>query len=403
MYTFILYNNLNQLMEEILVGYYDDRKEIKTKRNSNRTHYLIGITGLIIGGVIAYTAIFYISSLKNIHYKTKHLNSTAVTTSTKNNENNTTNMIESAQNSIVQVINYTSVNSNNKDGVAGTGSGVIYKTNNNLAYIITNNHVIQDAKRISVTFNNKVSVDAKLIGTDKWTDLAVLEVSSEHIDTIADFGESKNLKVGEQVFAIGNPLGLTGTVTSGIISSLKRSVPMDLNGDKVPDWEEELVQTDASINPGNSGGGLFNKSGQLIGINSSKISQASVEGIGFAIPIDTVKYIVQKLEQKSEIKRPTIGVQLRALSEITSLYIQTNLRIPESVKDGFVIIEVENDSPAFKSGLQISDVIVSIDDKPINTIVDMRKYIFSHRDNNKKIKITIYRQQNRMDYYITLK
>lgn len=389
-------------MEVLGLAYNDEIEDQQVKKKRGGIYYLIGFIGFIIGGFIITIFNIYILPLINTNSHIKQVTSTSVSTNNQSSiENAVTTMIEGAQKSIVQIGNYDPEHSNNKDGVVGTGSGVIYKINDNSAYIITNNHVIQNAKKILVTLSNETSTDAKLVGADQLTDLAILEIKSDQVDTIADLGDSKNNRVGDRVFAIGNPLGLTGTVTSGIISSTKRSVPMDLNGDNIPDWEEELIQTDASINPGNSGGGLFNTNGNLIGINSSKISQNSIEGIGFAIPIDTVKNIAKEIEKNGKVKRPTIGVQLKDLAQIPPTYTQNELKLPTDIKDGVVIIRVENDSPAFNGGLQTLDVIVGIDDKPIKNIIDIKKYLYNHKEGN-KIKINLYRQQNKEEKYIIL-
>ncbi len=182
---------------------------------------------------------------------------------------------------------------------AGTGSGVVYKIENGEAYIVTNHHVIENAEKLEVTLADGSKKEATLIGSDIWTDLAVIKVDADGIETVANFGDSEVLKQGETVIAIGNPLGLDfyGSVTVGVISGTNRAVPVDLNGDGTEDWQSEVLQTDAAINGGNSGGALVNLNGDLIGINSMKIASESVEGLGFAIPINTVIPIIQQLEE----------------------------------------------------------------------------------------------------------
>src|SRR5699024_1558276 len=193
---------------------------------------------------------------------------------------------------------------------AGTGSGVIYKKDDDYAYIVTNHHVINQADIIEIVFSDDDYVEAELLGSDLFTDLAVLRVDANAVDKVIEMGSSDILKVGEPVIAIGNPLGhmFAGSVTQGIISGKQRTIPQDFNQDGRPDWQAEVLQTDAAISPGNSGGALINIEGQLIGINSMKINQAVAQGIGFAIPIDTAKPIIQELEEKGEVTRPFLGV-----------------------------------------------------------------------------------------------
>src|SRR5699024_6395793 len=177
---------------------------------------------------------------------------------------------------------------------AGTGSGVIYKLDGDYAYIVTNHHVIDGASGIQINTADGESIEAELLGSDVWTDLAVLRVPKGNIEDVIEFGNRDELLVGEDAIAIGSPLGdmFSGSVSRGIVSALDRAVPVDIDGDGTIDWEATVLQTDAAINPGNSGGALVNSDGQLIGINSMKIGLDNVEGIGFAIPSNDVKSII---------------------------------------------------------------------------------------------------------------
>src|SRR5699024_3188363 len=196
-----------------------------------------------------------------------------------------------------------------ESGEQGTGSGVIYIIEGDKAYIVTNHHVIQGANQVEISLGTEKTVEATLLGSDLYTDLAVIEMDASHADKSIELGNSENVKVGEPASAIGNPLGLNlaGSVTQGIISGTQRAIPQDFNNDGRADWQAEVIQTDAAINPGNSGGALLNLQGQLIGINSMKIAQSAVEGIGFAIPIDDAIPIINELEQSGEITRPFLG------------------------------------------------------------------------------------------------
>src|SRR5690606_4172511 len=184
------------------------------------------------------------------------------------------------------------------------------------------------ADQLEVTLADGSKEPAQLRGSDMWTDLAVIEMKADHVDTVAEFGDSSTLKTGEPVIAIGNPLGLqfSGSVTQGIVSAIDRTVPIDLNKDGLVDWQAEVIQTDAAINPGNSGGALINIAGQLIGINSMKIATQAVEGIGFSIPINYARPIINDLEKYGEIKRPAIGVTLRDVAEVPAYHQQETLK-----------------------------------------------------------------------------
>ncbi|EUJ46647.1 serine protease [Listeria rocourtiae FSL F6-920] len=240
------------------------------------------------------------------------------------------------------------------------------------AYIVTNNHVVEGANKLEVKFSNGKKSEAKLVGTDKWNDLAVLEISDENVTKIAEFGNSDSLKVGETAIAIGSPLGteFAGTVTEGIVSGLNRTVPVDTNGDGTEDWEAEVIQTDAAINPGNSGGALVNIEGQVIGINSMKISTENVEGIGFAIPSNTVEPIIAQLEKNGEVERPSLGVTLRDVDTIPEVQQQQILKLPENVDYGAMVQQVVASSAAEKAGLKQYDVIVEMNGKKSNKLND---------------------------------
>ena len=273
---------------------------------------------------------------------------------------------------------------------AGTGSGVIFKKEGDHAYVVTNNHVIENADSIEVYLANEKKVEAKLIGTDALTDLAVLEISSENVTKVAEFGDSDKLSVGQEVLAIGNPLGLdfSGSVTQGIISGLKRTVTVSTSAGE---WDMDVIQTDAAINPGNSGGALVNLSGQVIGINSMKISSDGVEGIGFAIPSQEAKTIVNDLLADGSVQRAYVGVGLQSIAEIPQYVLEQQLNLPADVKDGLVVTQVESGSPAAKGGIEAYDVIVSIEDTEVTTLSEFRKYLYSHVKSGDTVKIKLYR------------
>lgn len=287
---------------------------------------------------------------------------------------------------------------------AGVGSGVIYKQEKGKAYVVTNNHVVEGASQLEITLEDGTKIPGKLLGTDIWTDLAVVEMDDSDIQDVIKFGDSDKLKRGQTAIAIGNPLGLgfSGSVTVGVISGKNRSIPVDLNGDQSVDWNAEVLQTDAAINPGNSGGALVDLNGRLIGINSMKIAEASVEGIGLAIPINSAVPIIEDLEQHGEVRRPQMGVTLFDLMDVPAVYQQQELNLPEDVKEGVVVDQVMKGSPAQKAGLRQYDVITAMDGEPVADLIDLRKYFYNEVKEGDKVKLKVYRGGEAMDIEIKL-
>ncbi|KKB71579.1 S1C family serine protease, partial [Bacillus sp. TH008] len=273
----------------------------------------------------------------------------------------------------------------------GTGSGVIYKKANGKAYIITNNHVVEGASKLTVSLSNGKEVEGKLVGSDSLTDLAVVEISAANVEKVATFGDSSSLKAGEQVVAIGNPLGkdLSRTVTQGIISGVNRTVSVDTSAGET---EMNVIQTDAAINPGNSGGALLNKKGEVIGINSMKISETGVEGIGFAIPSNDVKPIAEQLLSKGKIERPYIGISMMDLSQVPENYQTGTLGLTRSqLNKGVYIGQVASGSPAEKAGLKENDVIISLNGKETDSGSSLRSILYKDTKIGETVKVTIIR------------
>lgn len=241
-----------------------------------------------------------------------------------------------------------------------------------------------------------------MVGTDPLTDLAVLRVDSSAVTKVAEFADSGNLNIGENVLAIGNPLGLdfAGSVTQGIISGLQRSVTVSTSAG---DWDMDVIQTDAAINPGNSGGALINAKGQVIGINSMKISSEGVEGIGFAIPSNDVADIVNDLLADGKVQRPYVGVGLQSVSEIPQYILNQQLNLPNDVTEGVIVTQVETGSAASQAGLQEKDVIVAINNQKVASIGEFRKYLYTQTKSGDKIKLTVYRNGQKKSVSVTVK
>ncbi len=286
--------------------------------------------------------------------------------------------------------------------IEGVGSGIAI---DNQGHILTNYHVVDHARRLKVTLYDGRTFNAKVIGTDKLTDLAVLKIEhdsnnsssntnnnsdNKSIDSIpsAELGDSDNLKVGQIVIAVGNPFGLTGgpTVTTGIISSLNRNIEFE-------DGVLELVQTDAAINPGNSGGPLVNTNGEVIAINTAKIPYA--HGIGFAVPVNTAKTILQQLIENGKVNRPWLGITtIKINSRIARYY-----RLPTN--EGALVVKVEEYSPASDSGIRPGDIIEEIDEKRIEEITELSSRI-KHKNVNEQTLLSVNRYGRRFTISVTL-
>ena len=274
----------------------------------------------------------------------------------------------------------------------GLGSGIIYEKDGGTGRVVTNHHVIEGAGSIEVVLADGRRLDAKLVGSDALTDLAVLEIDAREVGHVAEFGDSDTLKEGEAAIAIGHPFGLgyAPTSTLGIISSLHRLIPISLAMDGQIDWEMELLQTDAAINHGNSGGALVNLEGKVIGINSMKVAQAGVEGLGFAIPSNTVLPIIDELERHGKVRRPYLGVATIDLEQYRfSGESEDVLKLPDDVENGIIVLEAFG--PAAEAGLQTNDVIVALDGKPIHSTLALRKYLYANKAIGDSIRIDYYR------------
>ena len=339
---------------------------------------------------------------KQVSQATNNTTNTVTQTSYKN-ENATTQAVNKVKDAVVSVITYSANRQNSVFGndetdtdtdsqqVASEGSGVIYKKNGKDAYLVTNTHVIKGASKVDIRLSDGTKVPGEIVGSDTFSDIAVVKISSEKVTTVAEFGDSSKLNVGETAIAIGSPLGseYANTVTQGIISSLNRNVSLkSQDGQAI---STKAIQTDTAINPGNSGGPLVNIQGQVIGITSSKIANnggTSVEGLGFAIPSNDAQNIIKQLESDGKVTRPALGIQMVNLANIGASDLR-KLNIPSSVTSGVVVKSVQSNMPA-SGHLEKYDVITKVDDKEISSSTDLQSALYNHSIGD-TIKITYYR------------
>ena len=358
---------------------------------------LIFVVGFL-GGILGTFLTLQTSHSSTSNTESKQVHSTTVKTAYKNTTS-TSEAVDKVKNAVVSVITYSDSSNqglfekeeNSDSQISSEGSGVIYKKEGKYAYLVTNTHVINGAKKVDILLADGNKVPGEVVGSDVYSDIAVVRISADKAKAVAEFGDSNQLTVGETAIAIGSPLGTdyANSVTQGIISSQGRNV--NLKADNGQNISTRALQTDAAINPGNSGGPLINIQGQVIGITSSKISnngQTSVEGMGFAIPANDVVNIIKQLEEKGKVVRPALGIQMMDLSNLSTSDL-SQLKLPEKISGGVLVRSTLENMPA-SDKLQRYDVITKIDDTDIESTADVQSALYSHQIND-TIKVTFYR------------
>ena len=358
---------------------------------------LIFVVGFL-GGILGTFLTLQTSHFSTSNTESKQVHSTTVKTAYKNTTS-TSEAVDKVKNAVVSVITYSDSSNqglfekeeNSDSQISSEGSGVIYKKEGKYAYLVTNTHVINGAKKVDILLTDGNKVPGEVVGSDVYSDIAVVRISADKAKAVAEFGDSNQLTVGETAIAIGSPLGTdyANSVTQGIISSQGRNVK--LKADNGQNISTRALQTDAAINPGNSGGPLINIQGQVIGITSSKISnngQTSVEGMGFAIPANDVVNIIKQLEEKGKVVRPALGIQMMDLSNLSTSDL-SQLKLPEKISGGVLVRSTLENMPA-SDKLQRYDVITKIDDTDIESTADLQSALYSHQIND-TIKVTFYR------------
>ncbi|MEW5784690.1 MAG: trypsin-like peptidase domain-containing protein [Bacillota bacterium] len=320
---------------------------------------LMSLVGFILGGLFVSVLFFYFQprNAENTVMPDQQSAQFVTENVSFNNYGNlpAADIVEKVAPAVVSVSNYASINQRGQQALVekGTGSGVVVSSD---GYIVTNYHVIEGADQIAVVFSGSDKLQAELVGADPLTDLALLKINRDQLAFLA-LGNPARFRVGETVIAVGNPLGLfQQSVTVGVVSALEREVSIPGS-----EYTYTYIQTDAAINAGNSGGPLINLKGQMIGINSAKVSTVGVEGIGFAIPVNTVKRVVEDLIKYGAVKRPLLGVRVLNLSGVTGI----------STDRGVYIHEVAAGGAAAEAGLQAGDCIVGINDQEINYLAQL--------------------------------
>lgn len=345
----------------------------------------LNISGIILSffiGVIAMYLVVLKYPINNVDTSTSKSNVSKNVTVT---DTGIADAVEKLYDAVVVVGSY-------KDGVlASSGTGFVYKTEGDKAYILTNHHVVEGATSVKLKFTNDEVKDVELVASDKYADIAVLSIDKKEILSVAEIGKSETSRPGDTVFTIGGPLSdeYSWTVTRGILSGKDRLVEVSVSNTSSADWVMSVLQTDASINNGNSGGPLANANGEVIGVTNMKLVSSGVEGMGFAIPIEDAINYAEQLMKDGKIVRPFLGVSMGSVTDAYQLF-QYGITIDNSIQSGVVVVEVQEGTPADKAGLQKGDVILKLEDYDTPSVARLKYYLYKYNVGD-KVKITYIR------------
>ncbi|MBR1417305.1 MAG: trypsin-like peptidase domain-containing protein [Bacilli bacterium] len=363
------------------------------EKNNNTKKIIIAVFAtILLIGLGAFGMYFYITSIPGTTIINKSEKEVTV------NENGIADAVEKVYDSVVVVQVY-----QNKT-MYGTGSGFIYKKEGKKYYVMTNNHVVENATSVKIRLSNDEEIETSLIGSDKYIDIAILTFESDKDYSIAKLGSSENTRVGDTVFTVGAPVDSTTyswTVTRGILSGKNRMVSVSTSNSNTADYIMESLQTDAVINAGNSGGPLCNSNGEIIGITNMKLVSSSIEGMSFAIPIDKALEYAEKLINGEDVSRPYIGISMAEVTDAALLYYRYNISIPSNVEKGVVIVSVEKGSAAEKAGIKSGDVITKVNGKDVSKIAELKYQLYQYSIGD-KVKITYNRDGSEKDTDIIL-
>lgn len=361
---------------------------MENKKNNNNSAILILsiVTSFVCGTLGSYLVITNVPSVsKSIIENVSKVELT---------ENSIALAVEKAYDSVVTVVSY------KKEEKIGTGSGFVYKKDDKVGYIMTNNHVIDGADKVEVVLSSNKTVEAKILGGETYSDIAVLSMDANEVLSVVEIGNNEEMKLGDTVFTIGAPMGIeySGTVTKGILSGKDRLVEVSFTG-STSDYYMKVLQTDAAINPGNSGGPLLNVNGDVIGINSLKLVQDEVEGMGFSIPIEDAINYASHLEKGDTIKRPFIGISMIDVTQTQALW-QYGITLPKNITEGVVVLATQAGSPA-SAKLEKGDIIIGINEEKVTTVAELRYELYKNEPGD-TIKIKYLRNNKENTIEITL-
>ena len=291
-----------------------------------------------------------------------------------------------------------------KNKLYGTGSGFIFKKEDNTYFVMTNNHVVDEGDSAKIVLTNGQSYETKLIGSDQYLDVAVIAFESKDEYNVVQIGSSESMRVGDTVFTVGAPIDsstYSWTVTRGVLSGKDRMVSVSTSNSTIADYIMRSLQTDATINSGNSGGPLCNSNGQVVGITNMKLVSSSIEGMSFAIPIEQAIEYANKLLNNEDTTRPTLGVQMSDISASRTLYYKYGISVPDDVEEGVIVVNVVEKSDASKAGIKAGDIITKVGDKEVTTMAELKYQLYQHNIGD-KISITVLRDGKEKVIEVTL-
>lgn len=385
-------NNVEK--DYLLEEYYRKKEQERNRGNSSFKLFFVIVIAFVIGGIAMLSLLKFTPLLDEV------LGGSSNTVITKNKtqvyeKGSLAASVEKIYDAVVLIQTY------KNDELVGSGTGFVYKTDDKYGYLLTNNHVVENTEKVTVTFSNDEEAEVTILGKDAYLDLAVLRVDKKYVSLIANIGSSEDCNLGDTVFTVGAPMGYEyrGSVTSGILSGKDRLVSVAVSSTS-NDWVMRVLQIDASINPGNSGGPLLNVNGEVIGVCSMKLVDDKIEGMGFAIPIEYAMSHVEQLEKGEAIEWPFLGVGMANITDTMTLY-KYNVRVPDSVKAGVVVVSVEKDSAAEKAGIQLGDVITKIAGKKTDDVAYLRYELYQHSAGD-EVEVTVLRDGKEKTFKVTL-
>ena len=352
--------------------------------------------------LVSYLIIFFVGCL--VMYAVVYFFPTSITKNVTKLEKDVTVTDTGIADAVEKIYDAVVIVSTYKDGTyISSGTGFVYKKDNNKYYILTNHHVIDGGNKVTVTFTDETIEETKVVGSDQYADIAVLSLETSKELTVASLGDNEKSRVGDTTFAVGAPLDsvYSWTVTRGILSGKDRTVEVSIGNSRSNDYIMKVLQTDAAINSGNSGGPLCNSNGEVIGITSLKLVSSGVEGMGFAIPIEDATRKAEQIINGEDVSYPYIGISMLDVTKVYNSYQYAELIQKTGVSNGVIVASVEKGSPASKGKLETNDIIIKIDGKDVKNVAYLRYYLYQYKVGD-TIKITVNRDGKTKELSVTL-
>ena len=374
------------------------KKNVKSKKvskNSNSKLCFLIIFSFVMGGIIMIALLKWTPILSYVNGTSSIVDNSTKKTKVYEKSSLATS-ISKVYDSVVMVESYKG------EEEYSTGTGFVYKTDDKYGYVMTNQHVVSGCDKVVLVLSNDEEVEAKIVGGDEYLDIAIMTIDKSKVLQVATIGNSDDINIGDTVFTVGSPMGYEyrGTVTSGILSGKDRMVSVNVSNSSSNDWVMKVLQIDAAINPGNSGGPLVNVNGEVIGVNSMKLVEDEIEGMGFAIPIEIAMAHVDELEKGKSIEWPMLGISMANVTDESLLY-RNRIQVDSNIKSGVVVVEISNGSGASKSDLKSGDVITKLNGEKVENTAYLRYELYKNKPGD-TIEVTYIRNGKEHTTKITL-